>query len=107
MANEYLNRYENLILGDNFTILPYVTLPAKSSDKIHIYREGVSRLDKISQTYYNTPYFGWLILQANGQYGGSEINIPDNATLRIPFPLRTSLLDYKSALDTYFYYYGK
>jgi hypothetical protein len=27
--------------------------------------------------------------------------------LRIPFPLLSSILDYKSALDTHFYYYGK
>jgi hypothetical protein len=107
MANEYYNRYQNLIVNGVQTIIPGVNLPTKSTDKIHIYRLGISRLDKISQTYYGTPYFGWLILQANGQYGGSEVNLPDNALLRIPFPLLSSILDYKSALDTHFYYYGK
>ena len=107
MANQYYNRYENLIVNGNQTVIPGVNLPAKSTDKIFIYRVGVSRLDKISQTYYGAPYFGWLILQANGEYGGSEIGIPDNAILKIPFPLLASLLDYKSALDTHFYYYGR
>jgi hypothetical protein len=105
--NEYFNRYNNLIVNGEQIVIPYVSLPAKSTDKVYIYREGVSRLDKVSQSYYDSPYFGWLILLANGQYGGSEINIPNNATLKIPFPLTTSLLDYKSALDNYFYYYGK
>lgn len=107
MADQYYNRYTNLIVNGKQTIIPYVLIPPKSTDKIYIYRIGISRLDKISQTYYGSPYFGWLIMQANAQYGGSELDIPDNATLKIPFPLTPSLLDYKSALETYFYYYGK
>jgi hypothetical protein len=27
--------------------------------------------------------------------------------LKIPFPLETSLLDYKNAVENYFFYYGK
>lgn len=107
MANQYYNRYNNLIVNGIQTVIPYVKLPAKSTDKMYIYRVGISRLDKISQTYYGSPYFGWLIMQANAEYGGSEIDIPDNTTLKIPFPLTSSLLDYKSSLETYFYYYGK
>jgi hypothetical protein len=107
MANEYYNRYQKFLINGSQTVVPYVTIPAKSSDKKYIYRVGLSRLDKVSQLYYNTPYFGWLILIANGQYGVSELDIPDNAVLNIPFPLNTSLLDYNSALDKHFYYYGR
>lgn len=107
MANQYYNRYNNLIVNGVQTVIPYVKLPSKSTDKMYIYRVGISRLDKVSQTYYGSPYFGWLIMQANSEYGGSEIDIPDNTTLKIPFPLTSSLLDYKSSLETYFYYYGK
>jgi len=107
MANIYYNRYENLIVNGVQTIIPYVKIPPKSTDKVYIYRQGISRLDKISQTYYDSPFFGWLILQANPEYGGSELEIPDNSLLKIPFPLTASLLDYKSALDTHFYYYGR
>jgi hypothetical protein len=107
MANQYFNRYDNLIVNGVQTIVPYVRIPAKSTDKIYIYRVGLSRLDKVSQTYYGSPYFGWLILQANPEYSGSEVNIPDNATLKIPFPLLSSILDYKAGLETYFYYYGR
>ena len=107
MANEYYNRYINFSYNGTQTTVPYVKIPSKATDKVYIYREGVSRLDKVSQSYYDSPYFGWLILQANGYAGGSEIEIPDNTILKIPFPLQSSLLDYKSALDTYFLYYGK
>ena len=107
MANQYYNRYQNLILNGAQRNIPYVKLPPKSTDKVQIYRVGITRLDKVSQTFYGTPYFGWLILQANPEYGGSEINIPDNAILKIPFPLTSSLLDYKSALDNYSFYYVK
>jgi hypothetical protein len=107
MANEYYNRYQNFTVNGDQTTLPFVTIPLKTTDKKYIYRVGISRLDKVSQLYYNSPYFGWLIMQSNPQYGGSEIDIPDNAVLNIPFPLNNSLLDYKTALQQYFYYYGE
>ena len=66
-----------------------------------------SRLDKISQQYYGTPTFGWLILAANPIFGGIEWSIPDAAIITIPFPLVASLQDYKSQLDNHFFYYGR
>ena len=107
MALEYYNRYDGFIVNGQQTVVPYVNLQSKSTDKKHIYIIGQSRLDKISQLYYGTPFFGWLILQANPQYGGLENNIYDGAILSVPYPLITSLQDYKSAIDTYFFYYGR
>ena len=107
MADLYYNRYTNFNFNGQFINVPYVKLPSKSTDKTITYKVGKTRLDKVSQTYYGTPFFGWLILQANGIYGGSELEIPDNSILIIPLPLQPSLLDYKSATDQYFFYYGK
>lgn len=108
MASEqYWNRYGQFLLNGQQTVVPYVRVPNKSSDKIYIYKNGFSRLDKVSQQYYDSPFFGWLIMQANPQFGGLEWNIPDGSVLIVPFPLLESLQDYKSALDTYFYYYGR
>lgn len=107
MAYSYWNRYSDFLINGEQTVVPFAPLPSKSSDKNYIYKVGQSRLDKISQLYYGTPFFGWLILQANGKYGGSEINIPSNAILTIPFPLINSLLDYKGALEQQFFYYGR
>jgi hypothetical protein len=103
----YYNRYQEFFVNGQQTIVPFVKLPSKPTDKRYIYRVGVSRLDKISQQFYDTPYFGWIILMANPEFGGLENNIPDGTDLIIPFPLVNSLQDYKKALDTHFFYYGR
>ena len=103
----YFNRYQDFLLNGQQTVVPYVNIPSKPTDKKFIYRVSRSRLDKVSQQYYETPYFGWLILAANPQFGGLENNIDDGAVLIIPFPLVNSLQDYKKALDTHFFYYGR
>ena len=82
MALQYYNRYNQFLVNGEQTVVPYVSLPSKPSDKAYIYKVGRSRLDKVSQEYYGTPFFGWLILQANPQYGGLENNIYDGAIYR-------------------------
>jgi hypothetical protein len=104
---QYFNRYQNFLINGNQTVVPYVTLPTRTTDQRYIYRENQSRLDKISFEKYGTPYFGWLILVANPIYGGLETNIPDGAVINIPFPLLGALLDYKNAIDTHIFYYGR
>lgn len=104
---QYYNRYGNFLINGNQTVVPYVTLPSRPTDQRYIYRANQSRLDKISFEKYGSPVFGWLILQANPKYGGLETNIPDGAVLTIPFPLISSLQDYKSAIDTHIFYYGR
>jgi len=104
---DYYNRYQNFLLNGQQTVVPNVKLPSKTTDKKYVYRQGMSRLDKISYKFYNTPYFGWLIQMANPNLGSMENNIPDGTVLIIPFPLVQSLQDYKNALDTHFYYYGR
>jgi len=107
MAFPYYNRYSEFLINGEQTVVPYVTLPQKTTDQTYIYKVGRSRLDKISQDFYTSPYFGWLILQANPQFGGLENTIYDGAVLIIPFPLIPSLQDYKAALENHFYYYGR
>lgn len=103
----YYNRYQDFLLNGRQTVVPFVSIPSKPTDKKHVFRTGKSRLDKISYQYYDTPYFGWLILAANPKFGGLENDINDGAVLVIPFPLVNSLQDYKKALDTHFFYYGR
>jgi hypothetical protein len=107
MAFQYYNRYNEFLVNGEQTVVPFVTLPQKTTDKSYIYKVGQSRLDKVSQQFYGTPYFNWLILQANPIFGGLEDDIYDGAILIIPFPLIPSLQDYKWALENYFYYYGR
>ena len=107
MDYQYWNRYNTFLIDGQQTVVPFVVVPQKPSDKKYIYKVGQSRLDKISQQYYGAPYFGWLIMQSNPQFGGLEWNIPDGSILNVPYPLLSSLQDYKSALDTHFFYYGR
>ena len=71
-GKQYYNRYSNFVINGTQTVVPYVNLPSKSTDKRYIYKVSQSRLDKMSQQYYNTPYFGWLIMAANPNFGGQE-----------------------------------
>jgi hypothetical protein len=107
MAYQYYNRYDEFIINGEQTVVPFVYLFPKPTDQTYIYKVGQSRLDKVSQEFYSSPYFNWLILQANPQFGGLENTIYDGAVLIIPFPLISSLQDYKAALENHFYYYGR
>lgn len=107
MSKQYYNRYNEFIINGEQSIVPYITLQSKTTDKRYIYKIGQSRLDKISQQYYGTPFFGWLILTANPTFGGQEWNISDGSILTIPFPLVASLQDYKNQLENYLFYYGR
>lgn len=107
MALQYYNRYDTFLINGEQTVVPFVNLPQKATDKVYIYKQGITRLDKVSQEFYTSPFFGWLILQANPQYGGLENTIPDGAILIIPYPLLASLQDYNNALNNHFFYYGR
>jgi len=107
MARQNYNRYKDFVINGEQTIVPYITLPSKSTDKKYIYKIGMSRMDKVSQQYYGSPLFGWLIMQANPQFSGNEWSIPDGSILTIPYPLVASLQDYKNQLDEYLFYYGR
>ena len=106
MAKQYYDRYQQFRYNNQVKVLPFIKLPKRDSDIIIEYKTR-TRLDIVSNTYYGVPYYGWLILSANPEYGGLEFDIPDNFYMRIPFPLVTSLQDYKNALDNHFYYYGR
>ena len=83
MAFQYYNRYTPFQNNGQTSVVPYIPLTTKPSDKIYVYKVGRSRLDKVSQEYYGTPF------------------------LNIPYPLITSLQDYKLSVENYFYYYGR
>jgi|ERR1035438_2852772 hypothetical protein len=107
MSRTYYNRYQDFVTDGQFTIVPGLEIPIKTTDKYVIYKKNKDRLDKLSDTNYGSPLFGWLIMLANPLAGGIEFEIPDNFVLRIPYPLTSSLQDYKSAVDLYKLYYGE
>jgi hypothetical protein len=107
MSRDYFDRYEFFIDDGSFRIVPGIELPIKGTDKYLQFKKGKDRLDKISQDYYGTPLFGWLILQANPLAGSVEFEIPNNFLIRIPFPLISTLQDYKRGVELYNLYYGE
>jgi len=103
----YYNRYNDFIVNGDYIMVPHISVTKKSSDKRVTYKVGKSRLDKLSDQFYGSPYYAWFIMQANSQYGNQEWSIPDNALITVPFPLMKSLGEYKSKLDEHFLYYGR
>ena len=104
---KYFDRYKTFRENGNMKPIPGITIPDSASDKSFLYKKGESRLDKISNDYYNNPYSGWLILQGNAQYGGLEFNIPDNTVLRIPFPFDAAVQSYIDQVKKHILLYGK
>lgn len=107
MSRNYYNRYDEFLVDGQFKIVPGIEIPIKKTDKYIPYKKNKTRLDKVSQEKYGSPLFGWLIMLANPSAGGVEFEIPDNFLIRIPFPLISTLQDYKRAVELYKLYYGE
>jgi len=100
MPQKDYNRYAILTNNNGTTDqMPFVTLPVNPSDKYEDWNTEYSRLDKVSQKYYGSPFYDFLILYANGFM--SEFDIPDGQLIRIPFPLSKVKADYESALTAF------
>jgi len=107
MSRDYFDRYQFFINDGKFRIVPGIEMPIKGTDKYIQYKKGRDRLDKISQEYYGSPTFGWIIMMSNPTAGLLEFDIPDNFFLRVPYPLISSLQDYKRGVELYNLYYGE
>ena len=103
---QYYDRYKSFVNGTNIEPVAGIIIPQSSDDKIVVYKKGVSRLDKISNDYYNNPYSGWLIMQANPQFGGLEFNIPDGVSIRVPYPFDDAISRYITQVSRYKQLYG-
>ena len=103
----YYDRYGSFRTNNDIKPLPGIIIPELATDKYAIYKQGVSRLDKLSLMYYNNPYSGWLILQANPQFGGLEFNIPDMTSIRVPFPFDSAVSRYITQVSNHKTLYGE
>ena len=103
----YFDRYEDFKINGEVKPIPGIPIPFKPTDKQVIYKLGLTRLDKVSQTYYGNPYHGFLILLANPQFGGMEFDIPDRAIIRVPFPFNETLEQYENSVSTHLRLYGE
>lgn len=95
------DRYSQFRQDGSISIVPFAVVPPKDTDFFEIYVKGKTRLDILSYQYYNDSNYGWLIMQANPQYGSIEFEIPDGVKLRIPYPLSQSIQDYRASIEEY------
>jgi len=102
----YFDRYEEFRSNDKMKPIPGLTLTQTSGDKTVLYKLGETRLDKVSNAYYNSPYFGWLIMSANPQFGGLEFLIPDQTIIVVPFPFEDAIGRYIQLVNNYKLLYG-
>lgn len=98
---DYYDRYESFRSDGNIDIVPFIEIDNTSTDIVITFRKSTMRMDTLSYKYYGDPNYGWLILQANPQYGSLEFSIPDGVPLRIPYPLNTAKTRYESGIQKY------
>ena len=100
------SRYKSFIVDGAYKRVPFIKVPESPTDCFVYYEFGKTRLDLLSYQYYNDPNYGWLILQANPQYGSLEFKLGNNAKLRIPYPLERGIQGYEEELAKYVKLYG-
>lgn len=102
----YYDRYSRFRYNNTIKPIPGLYLEPTNTDKNVLYKLGETRLDKLSNTYYNSPYFGWLIMSANPQFGGLEFLIPDQTIIVVPFPFEDAIGRYIQLVNNYKLLYG-
>ena len=107
MNGNYYDRYALYRKNGGVGLLPGITLEPASTDKTVTYKKGETRLDNVSQRYYNNPYHGFLILARNPQYGGLEFDIPDGTVIAVPFPFNETLERYENKILKHIELYGE
>ena len=97
----YYDMYSKFKDDGKNQIIPFIKIESSSTDITVIFQKDTMRMDTLSYKYYGDANYGWLIMLANPKFGSLEYNIPDNAVLRIPYPLSTAISRYENAVDKY------
>lgn len=95
------DRYKLFRSNGKISIVPFGEIHKRDTDCYEVYEKGKTRLDILSYDYYKDSNYGWLIMQANPEYGSMEFEIPDKSILRIPFPLSEAIADYENSIREY------
>lgn len=105
MTRKYYDRYQRFEVNNQAKTVPFINIDKRPTDITQVYKKN-TRLDIISSNVYGSPYYGWIILQANPKFGGLEFNIPEGTELRVPFPLESVLQEYQTKLNRFNTLYG-
>jgi len=95
------SRYNAFIKNGKMDFVPFIPIVKQSTDYYIVYHADKMRMDTLSYDYYGNPNYGWLIMQANPEYGSLEFQFPDKSIIRIPYPLENALVNYNESLEYY------
>lgn len=84
--------YKPLKINDSMLDMPPVKVSLRKTDKYITYQKDKVRLDFIAGEIYKDETLWRLIMWANSEYF-LEFDIPDNAIIRIPYPLNDVLAE--------------
>lgn len=101
----YYNFYNPFTENEKITMIPFVKMTIKESDKTYIWNKSVDRLDVVSNKFYGHAFGGKLIMMMNATLGSNEDDIPDNAVLVIPYPYKESLQRWIDLVNSFKNYY--
>ena len=91
------NFYKPLKVNDSLLDMPPVKISLRKTDKYITYQKSKVRLDFIAGEIYEDETYWRLIMWANPEYF-LEFDIPDNAIIRIPYPLNDVLAEVNNFL---------
>jgi hypothetical protein len=100
------SRYSKFVKNGKCEFVPFIPILKQNSDYYVKYNPDEKRLDGLSYQYYGNPNYGWVILQANSEYGSLEFSIPKGSVIRIPFPIESVLEEYNMGIKKYRELYG-
>jgi hypothetical protein len=95
----YINTTVNVTSNQSSIITSYLgvkypEIPYSDTD-IYVYTTIGDRLDKLSQQYYNSTEYYWVIASANPDVGLNSLYIPEGTQIRIPINLNNIILSFK------------
>lgn len=65
--------------------MPPIEINKRQTDKFVLYNKNLTRLDRLAGDIYEDETLWKVILWANPEYE-CEFDIPDNTSIRVPFP---------------------
>lgn len=98
-----MNRYQNTRIQrtsnlsstiTSFVGVKYPDIPFTDND-IYVYTTIGDRLDNLSQQFYGSPEYYWVISTANPELGFDSLYLPEGTQIRIPGNLNSILLTFK------------
>lgn len=100
--SEYYDRYKNFkVNGIIQPKIPFIKIDKADSDLYIVFDRNKMRMDMLAYKYYGDANLGWIILQANPEYGGYEFSIEDGVLLRIPYPKDSAINRYEASCNKY------